>query len=119
MALFAERKDTTFKVVKKTFGDRVVELALGIPAGRVTSYKELARAAGGGGMSHRSVTGILGKAWKKGEKNIPWHRIVYSDGHVWISPANKKQRLLLYKKEKIVLDKKNRIVDFMDKFHEF
>jgi alkylated DNA nucleotide flippase Atl1 len=85
----------------------------------VTTYQILARKAGGGKMAHRSVTAILGKAWKAGETKIPWHRIVYSDGRVWISPATRKKRLDLYKKEKIVLDKRNRIVDFWDKLYEF
>ncbi len=119
MTLFPERKPLTHKAAVQTFGERVVALALKIPKGRVTTYKILSRKAGGGGQSHRSVTAILGKAWDKGEHKIPWHRIVYSDGSVWISASNKKKRLALYKKERIVLDKKNRIVDFRDKIYEF
>ena len=118
MTLFEERPKT-YKAAMKTFSERVVALALSIPRGRVTTYQILARRAGGGGMAHRSVTGILGKAWNKGEHRIPWHRIVYSDGRVWISPATKKKRLALYKKEKIELDTRNRIVDFRDKLYEF
>ncbi len=119
MTLFPERKPLTHKAAMTTFGERVVALALKIPTGKVTTYKILSRKAGGGGQSHRSVTAILGKAWDRGEKKIPWHRIVYSDGRVWISPSNKKKRLALYKKEKIQLDKRNRIVDFWDKLYEF
>lgn len=119
MTLFPERKPLTHKAAITTFGDRVVALALKIPPGRVTTYLILARKAGGGGQAHRSVTGILGKAWDKGEHAIPWHRIVYSDGRVWISPETRKKRLALYKKEGIALDKKDRIVDFGDKLHEF
>ena len=103
----------------QTFGERVVALSLRIPKGRVTTYKILSRKAGGGGQSHRSVTAILGKAWENGEHRIPWHRIVYSDGSVWISPSNKKKRLALYKKEKIQLNKRNRIINFYDKLYEF
>lgn len=103
----------------KTFGERVLELALKIPKGKVTTYKILSRKAGGGGQSHRSVSAILGKAWDGGEHGIPWHRIIYSDGKVWLSASNKKQRLALYKKEKIQLDKRDRVVDFWEKLHEF
>jgi alkylated DNA nucleotide flippase Atl1 len=119
MTLFPDRKPLTHKAAMTTFSERVVALALKIPSGRVTTYKILAQKAGGGGQSHRSVTAILGKAWDKGETKIPWHRIVYSDGSVWISPSTKKKRLALYKKEKIQLDKRNRIVDFGDKLYEF
>ena len=103
----------------KTFSERVLELALSIPKGRVTTYGHISRAAGGGSMASRSVTSILGKAWQNGEHKIPWHRIVYADGKVWLSPEHKKKRLELYKKEKIVLDKQNRIENFRDKLFEF
>ncbi len=103
----------------KTFSEKVVELALSIPKGRVTTYGRIAIAAGGGAMASQSITSILGKAWHAGEKRIPWHRIVYADGRVWFDNAHKKQRLALYKKEKIELDKNSRIVNFRDKLFEF
>jgi methylated-DNA-protein-cysteine methyltransferase-like protein len=97
----------------------VLELALSIPPGRVTSYGALARAAGGGALAAQSVSGVLGKAWDQGEHGIPWHRIVYSDGRVWMSNDTRKKRLALYKKERIKLDDKDRIIDFADKLYEF
>jgi alkylated DNA nucleotide flippase Atl1 len=118
MTLFEERP-LTHKAAVKTFSERVVALALKVPAGRVTSYGALAKAAGGGSMASRSVSAILAKAWDAGEHRIPWHRIVYADGRVWFDPATKKKRLALYKKEGIELDKHNRVVDFIDKLHEF
>ena len=118
MTLFEERP-LTYRVAKQTFSERVVKLALAIPDGKVTTYAILARKAGGGGMAARSITGILGKAWEKGEKKIPFHRIVYSDGKIWTSAEYHKKRMALYKKEGISVDKKNRIVDFADKLHEF
>ena len=118
MTLFEERP-LTHKAAMTTFSERVVALALKVPAGRVISYGGLAKAAGGGGMASRSVSAILEKAWNAGEHGIPWHRIVYSDGRVWLSNAHKKQRLALYKKEGIEIEKGNRIKDFQDKLHEF
>ncbi len=118
MTLFEERP-LTHKVAKKTFSERVVALALAVPAGKVTTYGALAKAAGGGGMAARSVSGLLGKAWDAGEHGIPWHRIVYSDGRVWVSSDTRKKRMALYKKEKIQLDKSDRVVDFQDKLYEF
>lgn len=118
MTLFEERP-MTHKAAKKTFSDRVVDLALKIPAGRVSTYGAIARKAGGGGMAAQSITTILGKAWEKGEKKIPFHRIVYSDGRIWVNEEYRKKRLALYKKEGIKIDKKNRIVDFQEKLWEF
>jgi methylated-DNA-protein-cysteine methyltransferase-like protein len=103
----------------KTFSQRVVELALMVPEGRVTTYGHIARAAGGGGQAARSVTAILGKAFDAGEKKIPFHRIVYAGGKVWIGEEYKNKRLSLYKKEKIELDAKGVIKNFDDILFEF
>lgn len=95
-----------------TFSERVLKIALSIPKGRVTTYGRIARAAGGGTMASQSITGILGKAWDRGEKNIPFHRIVYADGHIWIDAKHRTERLKLYKQEGIELDDKDRIKNF-------
>jgi methylated-DNA-protein-cysteine methyltransferase-like protein len=99
---------------KNSFSARCVRIALAIPPGKVMTYGMIARAAGGGGQASRSVTGILGKAYMKGEKNIPWHRIVYAGGKVWLSPEHEASRRRLYKKEGIVVDKKGKIQNFRD-----
>ena len=102
-----------------TFSERVVRLARSIPKGRVTTYGRLARAAGAGAMASQSITSILGKAWERGVKDIPWHRIVYADGHIWVNAAHRSERMRLYKQEGIKLDKHDRIVDFADRLFEF
>lgn len=96
----------------KTFSERVIELALSIPKGRVTTYGRIARAAGAGPMASQSITGILGKAYDEGARSIPFHRIVYADGRIWISESHRKERMKLYKKEGIGIDKNDRIKDF-------
>ena len=103
----------------KTFSQRVVELALSVPPGRVTTYGRIAIAAGGGAMSSQSVTHILGKAYQAGQTDIPFHRIVYADGRVWMDDTYRSRRLALYKKEKITLDKAGRIERFRDLLFEF
>lgn len=103
----------------QTFSDRVLKLALSIPKGRVSTYGRIAKAAGGGGMASRSVTGILVKAWKEGNHKIPWHRIVYTDGKVWTDESHRAERLRLYKKEKIEVDEKGKIKNFNKVLFEF
>lgn len=98
----------------KTFSERVVELALTIPKGRVSTYGDIARAAGGTPITAQSITGILAKAEQGGVKGIPWHRIIYSDGRVWINDEHKEARMRLYKKEKIEVNEKGKVVDFDD-----
>jgi len=102
-----------------TFSERVIQIALSIPKGRVTTYGRIARAAGGGNMASQSITGILAKAWDHGEKNIPFHRIVYADGHIWIDDTHHKERMKHYKEEGIELDAKNRIKNFREILLEF
>lgn len=103
----------------KTFSQRVVEIACSIPKGRVTTYGRIAKAAGGGGMAAQSITAILGKAYEEGNYAIPFHRIVYADGRIWIDAKYEKKRMELYKKEKIHLDKNNRIENFTDILVDF
>ena len=105
------------------FSKRVVEIALSIPPGRVTTYGAIARAAGGGGQAARSITAILGKAYKAGKnkemENIPFHRIVYSGGKVWTGSSYDTKRKKLYKKEGIRIDKKGRIENFREILIDF
>ncbi|MFT7557338.1 MAG: alkylated DNA nucleotide flippase Atl1 [Planctomycetota bacterium] len=94
------------------FSQRIWELALSIPPGHVTTYGDIARGAGGGGQAARSVTSILSRA--PHPERIPFHRIVYSGGRVWLSSMDDcaGDRMKLYKKEGINIDEKGRIKDF-------
>lgn len=102
-----------------TFSGRVVKAALSIPRGRVSTYGRLARAAGAGPMAAQSITTILAKAYDAGEKRIPFHRIVYADGRIWVNARYRKERLALYKKEGIKIDKNDRIENFADVLYGF
>lgn len=107
------------KKAGKSFSERVVEAALSIPKGRVTTYGRLARACGAGPMASQSITGILGKAYQNGEITIPFHRIVYADGSVWTSSEYHVKRMKLYKQEGIEIDSNNKIKNFKDIVFDF
>ena len=102
----------------KTFSEKVIELAVKIPKGKVTTYGRLAGRAGGGAMSSQSISGILAKA-ERADHIIPWHRIVYANGKVWIDDAHRTERMKLYKIEKIEIDEKGNIKDFENKLWNF
>ena len=106
-----------YSPMKTSFSEKVRELALAIPKGRVTTYGHLARAAGAGGKAARSITGILAKS--PDVKKIPFHRIVYANGRAWISEYNKHKRKKLYKKEGILIDDKGYIKNFADVLYPF
>lgn len=107
------------KYVAGSFSDRVIKLALSIPEGRVTTYGAITHAAGGAYRQAQSITTILGRAYQEGQKNIPFHRIVYSDGKVWTNNEVDSKRKALYRKEGIELDVKSRIKNFKEKLIEF
>jgi methylated-DNA-protein-cysteine methyltransferase related protein len=99
------------------FSQRVYDLALSIPEGRVTTYGAIAKAAGGGSMAARSISSILSKA--PNPKAIPWHRIVYAGGKVWLSDEYEAKRRKLYKRESIKLNARGYIEDFDELFFDF
>lgn len=101
------------------FSNLVVETALAIPKGRVTTYGRIARAAGGGAQAARSITSILAKAYRAGEERIPWHRIVYANGRIWVSDAHYQERMKRYKEEGIIVDERGHIKNFRDILFEF
>ena len=96
------------------FSERIIKAALSIPKGRVTTYGRLAKASGGGAQSSRSVTAILAKAFHAGEVRIPFHRIVYADGRIWVSEKYRAKRMKLYKAEGIKVDMNDKIENFLD-----
>lgn len=100
-----------------TFSQRVWELATSIPEGRVTTYGIIARTAGGGGQAARSISSILSKSPNPGA--IPWHRIVYAGGKVWMSEEHDAQRRELYELEGIEVTQKNVIKNFEDVVYYF
>lgn len=118
MALVKKRFGASVGFYNRPFGERVVVLALKVPRGKVVTYGDLAAAAGGGAMSAQSITSLLGKAFDAGETRIPFHRIVYADGRVWIDETHKDERLARYAAEKISLDARNRIIDFASKRYD-
>lgn len=118
----------------KTFSERVIKAVLSIPKGRVTTYGRIARACGAGPMASQSITTILGKYEDEVRKKtrlpapdaagnggqVPWHRIVYAGGKVWIDDKHRKERMALYKKEGIEVDPKTgKIKNFDNILFEF
>ena len=103
----------------KTFSQRVIEAAISVPKGRVTTYGDIAHASGAGGQAARSVNGILVRAYKKGQTDIPFHRIVYSSGRVWKQGNSIPWRAVQYKKEGMSVSEKGYINDFLTKRWEF
>ena len=97
-----------------TFSERLIENALNIPPGRVTTYGALAKASGGTGQAARSVSSILSRY--PNHKAIPWHRIVYAGGKVWLTEECEDWRREVYELEGIIVNQKGQITNFEEVF---
>jgi len=94
-------------------------LGIGLIDTRGAGYhlRHYCSAAGAGSMASRSISSILAKSPNQGV--IPWHRIVYAGGKVWLSPESEAKRRKLYKREGIEVDQHGHITNFDDAFFDF
>ena len=96
------------------FNDKCFDLLFKIPKGKVTTYKEIARALNP--KAYRAVGRVMAK-----NKNLifmPCHRVVRNDGKVggYAMGINKKINLLQKEGTAII---NGMVIDFKDKFHSF
>ncbi|MFW0871157.1 MAG: methylated-DNA--[protein]-cysteine S-methyltransferase [Patescibacteria group bacterium] len=87
-----------------------------IPQGRITSYKELARAVG----KSRAVRAV-GSACASNPNliEVPCHRVVRSDGKVGSYRGGYKTKIALLEKEGISIDQNGCVANFSNCFHHF
>lgn len=78
------------------FQDRVLRLVSGVPRGRVTTYKEIARALGKP-RAYRAVANALARNPRPVE--IPCHRVVRSDGRIGGYSLGTEQKVVLLNEE--------------------
>ena len=78
-----------------SFKQKVLEIVLKIPKGKVLTYKEVASKAGSPN-AYRAVGNILNKNYDSG---IPCHRVIRSDGKIGGYNRGEKKKIALLKKE--------------------
>jgi methylated-DNA-[protein]-cysteine S-methyltransferase len=98
------------------FQDKVLALTKRVPKGKVTTYKEIAKALKT--KAYRAV----GMALKNNKKPIiiPCQRVVSSDGSLggYKGKLNNKEKIRLLRKEGIKI-KENKIIDFEKRLFRF
>ncbi len=103
------------------FNDQVWELCKKIPFGKVTTYKEIARA-----LDTKAYQAV-GQALKKNlygiwscndERMVPCHRVVKSDGSIGGFALGQKAKIMILKEENIEV-KDGKIVDFEKRMFRF
>lgn len=92
------------------FNERCYELLKQIPEGKVTTYKELARALGTNAW--RSVGTAMGK--NRDLIVVPCHRVIRSDGHIGEYALGSDKKVELLRNEGVEID--NKKVKAIDKY---
>eukprot|EP01080_Neovahlkampfia_damariscottae_P011890 gene11890-5217_t len=98
-----------------TFRQRVYDALKKVPAGKVTTYKDLAEHLGGKGYR------VVGTALKKNPYApvVPCHRVIKSNGHIGLFQTGTDKKIELLKKEGIeIIDGKIDLKKFGFDFSE-
>lgn len=86
---------------------RIIKLIKSIPAGRVSSYRDIARAAGLPNGA-RQVVRLLHSLSQK--ENLPWHRVVRADGRIGLPEGNgREDQIILLRNEGIEVSDSGRV----------
>ncbi len=96
------------------FSEKVYKLTKRIPEGKITTYKEIAKALKT--RAYRAVGNALNK--NPSPIVVPCHRVVKSDGRVGGFALGANNKIQLLRKEGIRI-KNSRIVDFEKKLFRF
>jgi methylated-DNA-protein-cysteine methyltransferase-like protein len=100
-------QDSRFLSGKMTIEtERIVQAIEAIPAGRVSSYRDLARAAGlhNGARQVVRVLHALSQSLK-----LPWHRVVRADGNIALRGEDKELQIALLQAEGVEVRDSGRI----------
>ncbi len=86
---------------------RIIMLIKSIPAGRVSSYRDIALAAGLPNGA-RQVVRVLHSLSQK--EHLPWHRVVRADGRIGLPEGNgREDQIILLRNEGIEVSDSGRI----------
>ncbi len=89
--------------MKRSFSEKVIEIVAKIKKGKTLTYKEVAQRAGNE-KAARAVGRILNKYYQNcavlGEKTIPCHRVIRSDGKIGGYAKGEKTKRKLLEQEK-------------------
>ena len=97
-----------------SFDDRCYELLNLVPKGRVTTYKEIARALGS--RAYRAVGSAMRK--NKYAPMVPCHRVVKSNGEIGEYNAGAREKTMLLEREGVEVNN-GKVEDFKKKMFKF
>ena len=100
--------------MKKSFNERCYDKLRKVPAGKITTYKDLAHALGT--RAYRAVGNAMNKNPYMPE--VPCHRVVKSDGSIGGYAGGEKAKIEMLEGEGIEIEK-DKVKNFKDKLFVF
>ncbi len=102
-------------LIKMNFNEKVWKKIKLIPKGKISTYKEIAKAIG-----NKNSARAIGNACNKNPfaPKVPCHRVIKSNGSLGGFAFGTKQKISLLKNEGIEI-KKEKIIDFKEKLFKF
>ncbi len=86
---------------------RIITLIQSIPAGKVSSYRDIARAAGLPNGA-RQVVRVL-HSMSRGQ-NLPWHRVIRADGRIGLPEGSgREDQIILLRNEGVEVSDSGRV----------
>jgi methylated-DNA-protein-cysteine methyltransferase-like protein len=85
---------------------RIIEALRAVPRGRVSSYRDIARAAGLPNGARQVVRALHSMAEKY---RLPWHRIIRADGSIALEGPGRELQIALLRAEGIAVSKTGRV----------
>ena len=88
------------------FTQKIIEQILSIPAGKVSSYKDIALKAGLSNGARQTVRVLHSMSEKY---SLPWHRVICSNGQIALEGGGKDLQITLLREEGVEVSKNGKI----------
>ena len=85
---------------------RIIEQILAVPKGKVSSYRDIAVRAGIPNGARQTVRALHSMSEKF---NLPWHRIIRSDGTIGLDGEGRALQIKLLKSEGVKVSKDGKV----------
>ncbi|MCL2210260.1 MAG: MGMT family protein [Treponema sp.] len=85
---------------------RIIEQILAVPKGKVSSYSDVAKKAGIPNGARQTVRTLHSMSEKH---NLPWYRIIRTDGSIGLEGEGKTLQIKLLKKEGVKVSKDGKV----------
>ncbi|MDR0400319.1 MAG: MGMT family protein [Treponema sp.] len=85
---------------------RIIETLRAVPRGRISSYRDIARAAGLPNGARQVVRVLHSMAEKY---RLPWHRIIRADGSVALEGPGRELQIALLRAEGVEVSSRGRV----------